>query len=111
MIYVIMAFLLLGALAFLLYPVFTGTGQKIQPPWTEENRQGRLRGEKEELSDRMESAKLALRDLDMENKIGKISPDDFEILKGELLEEWVEAKHDYESALKKEPPQTGDQNK
>jgi len=45
----------------------------------------------ESTSDQIESIKLALRDLDLESKIGKISQDDFDSLKDELLEEWQEA--------------------
>jgi len=45
----------------------------------------------ESTSDQIESIKLALRDLDLESKIGKISQDDFHSLKDELLEEWQEA--------------------
>lgn len=52
----------------------------------------------EQLADRIESTKLALRDLDMENKIGKIAPGDFEALKSELLEEWAEAEELYKEA-------------
>lgn len=111
MIYIITALLLLGALAFLLYPFFTGAGKNIEAPWNEEGKEKELRDEKEQLHDRIESAKLALRDLDMENKIGKISPGDFEILKEELLEEWSQAKHAYEAAQKETNPPAGKNEK
>ncbi len=41
------------------------------------------------LKDQAETLKLALRDLDLENKIGKIDVNDFNLLKKELLAEWA----------------------
>ncbi len=58
--------------------------------------------ELEKLADKIESTKLALRDLDMENRIGKIAPGDFETLKSELLEEWQEAEEQYKKASQSE---------
>ena len=107
MIYFILVLILVGALIFLFYPFINGSIETIVPPWQESGEKGKRYDQIEELADRMESTKLALRDLDMENKIGKISSGDFEILKAELLEEWVEAKHEYEAlAGKSQTPET-----
>jgi len=53
------------------------------------------------LRDDIESTKLALRDLDMENKIGKIANDDYEILKDELLDEWQSSENEYKKIKSK----------
>jgi len=56
--------------------------------------------QEQNIKDKIESAKLALRDLDMENKIGKIANEDYNVLKDELLDEWNSAESEYKQVKK-----------
>lgn len=58
---------------------------------------------KEDLSDQIESARLSLRDLDFEHKIGRISDEDFAMLKKELLVEWSDAEETLKNTAAQEP--------
>ena len=53
----------------------------------------------EVLADKIESTRLALKDLDLENKIGKIAQEDFNFLKSELLKEWADAEAQLEGQV------------
>ena len=55
----------------------------------------------EALQDSIQSMRLALRDLDLEHKIGKISEEDFETLKKEMLSDWAGVEEEYNALLKK----------
>ena len=85
---------------FLLIPFIRGT--RSVNYFQETDKVKKKKEEKEQsVKDNIESTKLALRDLDMENKIGKISNEDYEILKDELLEEWKSAENEYKQIKSK----------
>ena len=85
---------------FLLLPFLYGSAQvnffqELDPV------KKRAADQEQNIKDDIESTKLALRDLDMENKIGKIANEDYEILKDELLEEWKSSENQFKQIKRK----------
>lgn len=92
-IYIIFLVLLTGSLVFLAYPFLKGakSGEYFQ---SQDMAVVKKQTREQDIKDKIESAKMALKDLDMENRIGKISSEDYEAIKDELLEEWQSAKNE-----------------
>ncbi|MES0490094.1 MAG: hypothetical protein ABUK01_08890 [Leptospirales bacterium] len=86
MIYIIFTILCIGSLIYLTLPFIQGANVALEANYLE-NRSSKD-SKIEQLSDHIQSLKLALRDLDQENKIGKIDPGDFESIKDEMLIDW-----------------------
>ena len=86
------------SLAFLLYPVLYGTDVSskadISSTGNQENQEIK---EDIEIKDKIKSLKASLKDIQLENQIGKLANQDYEILRAELLKEWAI----YEKKLKK----------
>jgi len=98
--YAIYLFVIIVAALFLLLPFVRGVSPVNY--FQEIDKEKKNKAEKEQnIKDDIESTKLALRDLDMENKIGKIANDDYEALKDELLGEWKSAEDEYKQIKNK----------
>lgn len=97
--YIVYIGIILVSLVFLIFPFLRGTSQtKFFQELDQEKK--RKEDREQNIKDDIESTKLALRDLDMENKIGKISNDDYEVLKDELLDEWKSAEEEFKQIKK-----------
>jgi hypothetical protein len=99
MIYLILGAIILASLLFLALPFLKGPVDTGYFKESDRLHDANLNKE-QNIKDKIESTKLALRDLDMENKIGKIANEDFDLLKNELLDEWKSAEDEF-STLKK----------
>jgi sortase (surface protein transpeptidase) len=98
--YIVYAVVIILALLFVLLPFIRGASSAKY--FQETDKAKKSKADKEQnIKDDIESTKLALRDLDMENKIGKISNDDYEVLKDELLDEWKSAEDEYKQMKNK----------
>ncbi|MDH5720531.1 MAG: hypothetical protein OEZ13_07890 [Spirochaetia bacterium] len=104
MTFIFFALILISAILYLVFSLSEGYGYNL----LHERASG---GEKitddekklESLQDTIQSTRLALRDLDLEHKIGKISSEDFDALKKEMLSDWAKVEEEYNALLKKNP--------
>jgi len=97
--YVIYVMIIFAALLFLILPFVRGANPANY--FQDLDIIKKKKADKEQnIKDEIESTKLALRDLDMENKIGKIANEDYEVLKDELLDEWKSAENEYKKLEK-----------
>ncbi|MDH5717158.1 MAG: zinc ribbon domain-containing protein [Spirochaetia bacterium] len=104
MIYIIFLIVIIISAVILLLPIMKGdAAEYIIEESASEKKNTEDEKKLQDLHDKIESTKLALKDLDLEHNIGKISNEDFDLLKKELLSDWVEQEEIYKNLLTKVP--------